>query len=271
MSDSIIDFHQHAPQKGQVDARIRACEQASIVKAVLLGLPAANCPGDNDLVLEATRVAPGLFIPFYGVSMDQDTPDAIDRAIDLGFQGLKCIAPLRAYNDPVYFPLYERAAERGLPVLFHLGIVANHAAWRRCDSNLMRAIHLDHIARSIPELRLIGAHFGNPWSDEAAMACRWNSNLYFDLSGSLLKYRPPQFFKELLWWRKDGPYASPDRREAWSKIVFGSDVADEQIAGVVNDYAQLMASLQLDDSLRNQVWRNTAETLLNRAIRIDRD
>jgi hypothetical protein len=94
------------------------------------------------------------------------------------------------------------------------------------------------------------------------MACRWNSNLYFDLSGSLLKYRPPQFFKELLWWRGDGPYASPDKRDAWSKIVFGSDVADSQIADVASDYAQLMEHLQLDNSLRDQVWRTTAETLL---------
>lgn len=265
MTQAIIDLHQHAPSAAELDARIDACRRAGIVKAVLLGLPESRRPGDNAAVTAACRACPELFIPFYGVDMDRDTPDDISRRRDEGFAGLKFIGPWFAYNDRRYFPLYERAAALKLPALFHLGIVANSQGFTDCDSNLMRAIHLDHIARCLPALTVIGAHFGNPWSDEAAMAARWNPNLYFDLSGSLLKYRRPSFLGELLWWRPAGPYASPDGRHAWSKIVFGSDVASAEIGDVVRDYENVLAALPLEDGVREQVWRKTAAAILGLA------
>ena len=126
----------------------------------------------------------------------------------------------------------------------------------------MRAIHLDHIARCLPALTVIGAHFGNPWCEEAGMACRWNPNLYFDLSGSLLKYRRPQFLGDLLWWRPEGPYAAPDRTHAWQKIVFGSDVDSPAIADVQNDYRNVIAALGLSEELQQAIWYDTAAKIL---------
>ena len=258
----IIDFHQHAPPAGELDKRVEACARAHIEKAVLLGLPSSRVPGDNEAVLAASRSCPELFVPFYGVEFDRATPDDITRCRDQGFAGLKFIAPGKPYNDKDYFPLYQRAAELRLPAVFHLGIVANVKEWRDCDSNLMRPIQLDHIARCFPELRLIGAHFGNPWCEEAAMACRWNPNLYFDLSGSLLKYRRPDYLSDLLWWRPDGPYAAPDGRHAWSKILFGSDVESPDIRAVVQDYRRVLTTLTLEDEIQQHVWQGTAAAIL---------
>ena len=262
MSQPIIDMHQHPPALAELDARVEACRAANIVKAVLLGQPENRVPGDNALALAAHRAYPALFLAYFGGEMDAMTPDDVTRARDQGFSGLKFIGPRRAYNDPAYFPLYARAAELGLPVLFHLGIVSNTPPYADCDSNLMRAIHLDHIARCLPTLRIIGAHFGNPWCEEAAMACRWNPNLFFDLSGSLLCYRRPAFLAELLWWKPEGPYASPDSSSAWSKIVFGSDVASPAIAGVKDDYTRVMTTLALDPALQRQIWYETAARIL---------
>lgn len=262
MARTIIDLHQHAPGEGGLDARVEACARAGVVKAVLQGLPERRRPGDNAAVLAASQAHPALFIPFYGGEMDTMTADDVSRARDEGFIGLKFIGPGKAYNDRGYFPLYKRAAELGMPALFHLGIIANTPGWQDCDSSLMRPIYLDHIARRFPSLRIIGAHFGNPWSDEAAMCCRWNPNLFFDLSGSLLKYRKPSYLSELLWWKARGPYASPDRTDAWEKIVFGSDVESGQIEDVVNDYANLMHELALLPELREAVWHGTAARVL---------
>lgn len=262
MPTGIIDFHQHLFAADELDERVEACERANIVKAVLLGLPSNRVAGNNEIVLDANKACPELFIPFYGGEMDGMTPDDISRSRDQGFVGLKFIAPAKAYNDSVYFPLYERAAELGLPVLFHLGIVSNAEKWSDCDSNLMRPIHLDHIARCFPELSVIGAHFGNPWSDEAAMACRWNPNLIFDLSGSLLKYRRPEYLADLLWWRPEGPYAAPNGTHAWSNIVFGSDVNSSMIDDVVRDYEHLIETLALDPALSDGIWRDTARAIL---------
>jgi predicted TIM-barrel fold metal-dependent hydrolase len=258
----IIDMHQHVPPLAELDARVEACREAGIVRAVLLGLPESRMPGDNAAVLAAHRACPELFVPFYGVDMDRDTPDEIDRRREQGFVGLKFIGPAKAYNDPGYFPFYARAASLGMPTLFHLGIVANTDGWRDCDSGLMRAIHLDHLARRLPELTIIGAHFGNPWCEEAAMACRWNPNLFFDLSGSLLQYRRPAFLGDLLWWQPDGPYAAPDNTHAWQKIVFGSDVATHKIAGVVEEYRTVMTTLNLTPALQAAIWHETAAGLV---------
>ncbi len=32
------------------------------------------------------------------------------------------------------------------------------------------------------------------------MCCRWNPNLFFDLSGSTLSCKSPSFIGDLLWW-----------------------------------------------------------------------
>jgi predicted TIM-barrel fold metal-dependent hydrolase len=263
MKPKLIDIHQHVPAETELDARVKACEETGVVKQVLLGLPESRTPGDNARVLKAHRLFPDLFIPFYGVEMDSDGPGDIVRARDQGFVGLKFIGPLRPYNDRAYFRIYEKATELKMPVLYHLGIVANMNGWRDCDSNLMRPIHLDHIARRLPELTLIGAHFGNPWCEEAAMACRWNPNLFYDLSGSLLKYRKPHFLNELLWWKPEGPYPAPDKTPAWQKILFGTDVNSNQMEDVRQDYEKLMDTLNLDAPLRSGIWFDTAAKILN--------
>jgi len=263
MKHKLIDIHQHVPEDTDLDARVKACEQTGIIKQVLLGLPESRMPGNNARTLKAHQLFPDLFIPFYGVDMDADGPDDIVRARDRGFSGLKFIGPLRPFNDCAYFKFYEKAAELKLPVLYHLGIVANHDSWRDCDSNNMRPIHLDHIARRIPELTLIGAHFGNPWSDEAAMACRWNPNLFFDFSGSLLKYRKPAMLAEVLWWKPEGPYAAPDKTCAWQKILFGTDVVSCQMEDVRLDYENFMTTLKLDAKLCSAIWHGTAAKILN--------
>ncbi len=263
MKPPLIDIHQHTPSDAELDTRVQACAAAGVVKQVLLGLPQSRVPGDNARTLAAHRRSPDLFIPFYGIDLDVDSPSDLVRARDAGFAGFKCIGPGRPYNDRTYFPLYEKAAELHLPVLFHLGIVANQDGWRDCDSNLMRPIHLDHIARRLPELTLIGAHFGNPWCEEAAMACRWNPNLFFDLSGSLLKYRSPRFLSELLWWKPDGPYPAPDKTFAWQKICFGTDVASNQMEDVRQDYENLMEALKLESALRSAIRHDTAARILN--------
>ena len=53
-----------------------------------------------------------------------DTPDQINRLRDLGFVGLKPYKQLQPYNHEKYYPLYERAQELGMPVLFHTGLIA---------------------------------------------------------------------------------------------------------------------------------------------------
>ena len=255
-------MHQHLDDSNSADTLAETYGGLGVEKAVLLGMPPRRVPKDNENVLAAARKYPKLYVPFVGFDLDEMRPADLGRFQDAGFVGIKFIGPAKAYNDPAYFPVYEKAAALRMIALFHLGIVANHRPWHDADSGLMRPIHLDHIARSIPELTIIGAHFGNPWSDEAAMACRWNPNLFFDLSGSLLKYRSPEYLRALLWWTADGAYKSPDHTDAWQKILFGSDVTADEVPDVMQDYEKLMDGINLRPELREAVWHGTAAKLL---------
>ncbi|MFP4026765.1 MAG: amidohydrolase family protein [Candidatus Brocadiia bacterium] len=262
MARRIIDMHQHISEKNSAGAMAEAYADTQIEKVVLQGLPASREPANNETALQAAEDYPDLFIPFFGFDFDNAGPNSLDEARDSGFRGVKFIGPHKPYNHPDYFPVYERAAELDLPVLFHLGIVANKDRWSDCDSNLMRPIHLDHIARCHPNLRIVGAHLGNPWYDEATMSCRWNPNLYFDLSGSTLKKKSPEFLGSLLWWTPSTAYRGPECRWAWEKIVFGSDVPYSQVTDVLHDYEVLMGTLNLAPHLRESVWWDTAAKIL---------
>jgi len=262
MTRRIIDIHQHL-HSADLDALIETYRRLGVVKAVLLGQQPARRPGENENVLAAAKKHPDLFIPFVGFDLDEMAPGTLRRFHDEGFVGVKFIAPAQPYDSPCYFPVYERAADLKMPVLFHLGIIANSGPWTDVNSNNMRPIHLDFIARRLPELTVIGAHLGNPWYDEAAMACRWNPNLYFDLSGSTLKKKSPEYLGGLLWWRADSrPYRSPDGSGAWDKILFGSDLAPEWIEDSINDYEKLMDALDFTPEERHKLWYGNAARIL---------
>ena len=161
-----------------------------------------------------------------------------------------------------------------MPTYFHLGIVARNEAESpdRVDCNLMRPIYLDTIARAFPKLQVLGAHLGNPWYEEATMSCRWNPNLYFDLSGSTLKKKKPAFLGELLWWGGStySTYADTLGRSAWEKIVFGSDVKAEDVHDVIADYQQVIETLGLSTDLADAVFYRTAAAILSQAgVRCD--
>ena len=255
-------MHQHLIKENSADVLAETYGRLGVEKALLAACHRARFPATTRMCSRRRRSTRSCSVALGGFDLDKMGPADVSHFHEAGYVGIKFIGPAKAYNHPSYFPVYEKAAALRMITLFHLGIVANSGPWRGCDSNLMRPIHLDYIARKIPELKVIGAHLGNPWSDEAAMACRWNPNLFFDLSGSLLKYRSPEYLGALLWWTPTSAYKSPDRTDAWQKILFGSDVPANRVADVIQDYEKLMDGLNMRPELRDAVWYGTAAKLL---------
>ena len=262
----IIDMHHHLFDAGPMDATAEEYGRLGVEKAVIAAVPPRRVPDSNRIALAAQKKYPDLFVPFVGFDLDEMKPGELKGFREEGFVGIKFIAPSKPYNDFSYFPVYEKARELGMPALFHLGIVANCEPWDDCDSSLMRPIYLDHIARSFPGLTIVGAHLGNPWYEEATMSCRWNPNLFFDLSGSTLKKKTPEFLGSLLWWTRSGAYSSSDGRHPWEKIVFGSDTSHEDIEGVIHDYENVMSVLGLSEDLQEAIWYKTAARILGVGI-----
>ena len=264
----IIDAHHHLLRDDTYVYRLAdAAASAGVDKVCVFGagrLAVADGFADNAEVLQAARAHPDLLIGFAVFELGRDDPALIDHYADQGFRGIKFIRPADNYDSKNFYPVYERMEERGLPALFHLGIVARTANDRLMDvnNNRHRPIYLDTLARAFPGMTLIGAHLGNPWYEEAAMSCRWNPNLYFDLTGSTLTKKTATDLARVLWWTPGSRYRSPCGRHAWDKIVFGSDVSAEKISDVLDDYRRVMAELGLAPETQANVLGGTMARIL---------
>lgn len=269
----IIDAHHHYQNTPDyVDRLAEEYARLGIAKVCLI-----SPPGEEGIqkLYEAVRRYPDFILGLPMFDWEHHTPDDITRWKEMGFAGVKFICPPLPYHHESFWPIYARCEELRMPGLFHLGIVGRmgltgimRAATREdlpgryfVDSNYMRPVYLDTIARLFPDWNIHGAHLGNPWYEEAAMCCRWNPNLYMDLSGSTLKAKKPQFLGELLWWNRFTRYRDPDGRDAWEKIVFGSDVAYYETHDVLHDYDTVIRALGLSDELRWKILGGTAAAI----------
>lgn len=262
----IIDTHVHLASKpGALDELMETVTGLGIDRIILFSVkPGTHC-APNEQIMEAHLKYPDTIIPFYCFHLGVDDPKDVERAHRDGFRGLKLINPMSNYNDESYFPVWERCEDLGMITTFHTGIVARRPEQVDfdIDSSRMKVIYLDRIARKFQRMTMFVAHLGNPDYGEACMMCRWHSNVYFDLSGSTLKYKKPAFFQEMLWWGGETVrYKDEFGRGPWEKIIFGSDVSPAEMPGVVQDYKRLFDGLELSRDLQDKVMGGTAAWLL---------
>ena len=257
-----IDAHVHSDgSEKHIKGLLKACDKVGTDKVVVFNTN-RNSDKPNEKLLKGTKKHPDRLIPFAHLLPDTHRPAHIEQFKDMGFVGFKVIVTRKCYDDHSYFALYEKAAELKMPILFHLGIVGRGGGFD-VNSNRMRPIHLDAVCRAVPGLHVHGAHLGNPWYEEASMSARWNANLWFDLSGSTLKKKTPEFLDGLLWWhRGHHPYKGHERKHPYSKILFGTDVSNDWIEDVHNDYVQLCDALDIPKKWRKAIFGGNAERML---------
>ncbi len=87
--------------------------------------------------------------------------DELQRAIDAGLRGVKMVPSGWYPYDEAVQPVFARAAQLGLPILFHSGIFIDGRSGRFCRPSFFEALR-DH-----PGVRVTLAHLGWPWTDEA--------------------------------------------------------------------------------------------------------
>jgi len=198
--------------------------------------------------------------------------DQVDRFHAAGFRALgEITSPLKNYDDRSYWPVYKRAEDYGMVVLFHTGIVNRTDPSVPTDVSVdrMRPTTLDAIARQFPKLTIIGAHLGNPDYAWAAEIARWNPNLYFDLSGSSLikKQDDYTFFKSIFWWSGVvSPHTPPGGPNAFEKLVFGSDVFNgelEEFDRALERYHKMLDACGVPMPAQDNIFAGTMWHLLN--------
>ncbi|MDD4170556.1 MAG: amidohydrolase family protein [Desulfotomaculaceae bacterium] len=163
----------------------------------------------NEYVYEFCRGQERL-IPFAHVNpyLVSDGGRELKRLVtEMGFRGLKMYPTYNYFypNEPLVYPIYAKAEELGIPVLFHTGSsVFQGARLKYGDPQFF-----DDVAIDFPDLNLLMAHSGRGyWYDRAFFLSRLHKNLYMEISGL-----PPQKLLDYF----------PDLERNADRVIFGSD------------------------------------------------
>jgi uncharacterized protein len=263
----IIDAHIHCSGEEKVDDVLRALDQASVDKAVVLApfLNGTYSLHDNGSLRSANHYLSRLIghhsdrlIGFAVInpSLDNACEDLRD-AYDAGLCGLKMVPTGWYPYDNCAHRVYEMASRLKIPILFHSGIFIDGKSGRFCRPSFYEAI------RDYPDLRVTLAHLGWPWSDEANAVGLIdlingvppdNSQFRFDISFGA----PPVYRLEVL--RKAIEVLTP------GLLQFGSDVflpcSGELIKSRINDVLELFEHLDIDKHSRERIMGGTAAAWL---------
>lgn len=213
------------PTIDRIAAHYRERSMAAVVFTVDAETETGHPALSSEEIAEGAARNNDVLIPFG--SVDPRRPDAIERAVRLieeyGVRGMKFHPSLQGFapNDRAHYPLYAAIAARGAVALFHTGqtgIGAGLPGGRGIKLRLSDPMLLDDVAADFPELTIVMAHPGVPWSDAAISVATHKANVFIDLSGWLPKYFPPALVRQLgtLLRRKalfgsDYPVLTPDR------------------------------------------------------------
>jgi uncharacterized protein len=227
----LIDVHEHFNGEPGVLQRMLVKLQEADGIGILLVTQKGFHEASNFI-----RKHPDHFIGFGDIKLDDPRAlEEIDEFHQAGFRGLGEISSSKKnYDDPSYWPIYDRAAKYHMILLFHTGTVMRKDPNQpeNVSFDRMRATRLDLIARHWPKMIIIGAHLGNPDYAEAAEVARWSPNLYFDLSGSsLIKMSGNYgFFRSIFWWSGVvSPHTPSGSLDAFEKLVFASDIFNGEL------------------------------------------
>lgn len=175
-------------------------DDASVEKAVILGQDthATKNPSfraytmKNEEVARIAEESGDRLIPFAGVDPNSGTQALRElRKVvkNLGMRGLK----VHSSANSVYpndrrrmYPLYEFCQEQELPILFHTGTTG----LGDCEIGYSKPEFLDGVCHAFPDLKVVMAHFGWPWTEVALAVALRNPNVFIDVSGWKPKYLP---------------------------------------------------------------------------------
>lgn len=213
----------------------------------------------NDELAEFVALHPDRFAGWGSLS-DPRHPDAariFAQFPAMGLRGLKLYPPIQRFhaNDRALYPLYEVAAEHGLPILFHFGITIGAFY----DLTYASPLPLSAPMKEFPEVSFVIAHFGAGFLREALFLAYHTDNVYVDTSGTnnWRLYVPGEpsleaVFRDAL--RTFGP----------GRILLGTD---STIYGgyrhqILKEQLDLLARLDLSPADRDLICRGNAQRIL---------
>jgi predicted TIM-barrel fold metal-dependent hydrolase len=174
----------------------------------------------NEKLAALTRDFPDVFLPGWAMVdpwRGRKGLEEIEHAIkNLGLLGVKYQPPVQGFspNDKQFYPIWDLLQSLGAPVLIHCGttaIGAGEPGGLGFKLGHARPIpNIDDVAADFPNLNIVAAHPGWPWTEELIAVAIHKKNVSIDISGWGPKYVP-------------APLKHDMQRRLQDKVLFGSD------------------------------------------------
>ncbi len=150
----------------------------------------------NEACARAAARHPGRLISLAGVDPRRPDAPALFRScvVDLKMNGLKWHPDNGFYpNSPEAYAVLRVAAEFGVPLVIHCGLLA------RSRAKFTHLLHLDEVALDFPGVQVVAAHMGHLWWREWLAVAQYKANLSGDLSmWQLMAHGRPMLFRRYL-------------------------------------------------------------------------
>jgi hypothetical protein len=281
MGDSMIDFHTHPLLVREMIARYPDLERiardvfyirnrhqpletfmlemdvAGLEQAVILPIDARRTRGcaiyTNEQIAELCQIN-RRFIGFASVDPLREGAVAdLEHAIrGLGLRGLKLAPGMQEFYpaDRACYPVYKKAEELGIPILFHAGM-----SWEPgTEAKYGQPIHFEDIAHDLPKLNIVLAHLAWPWVVEAVSLALKYPNVYLDTSA--LYFDNPRDF--VAYAMKQQVPLSVWERSLRKQLLFGSNYPRVEIKNMV----WAVQALGLSEECTKLVFEENARRLL---------
>lgn len=228
-------------------------DEAGISRSVIYAVEAPIVYSSNEYVSELCNRFPDRLLGFASVDpKSKDAPAQLEHAVkNLGLKGLKLHPPLQHFypNDEAIFPVYEKAVELNIPVVFHVGTTPFGSMCRLSHAN---PILIDDVAAQFPTLRIMLTHLGTLWHCEAFMVVEKNPNVFIDTAAYV--YEIPQIL-------------TPDliTRIGPNKVVFGTDypMPSANRPHRMKDFVDAIRGLEISDAIQRQFLSENFDRLLH--------
>ncbi|CAM4262277.1 hypothetical protein BAMA_04595 [Bacillus manliponensis] len=220
---------------------IQEMDRSNVQKAVLLGFNAKRTLGvhvTNEYVSNICKENPTRFIGFASFDGMDNTLCKGDLQKELVNYNLKGYKLAFGYlnmspNDQGWYPIYEDAIERELPILVHMG----YTPIKQANLRYCHPILLDKVLSNFPKLKIVIAHMGWPWIEDTLELLKRYENVYADLS-IVSSYQSISTISNIIRLAK--------KHEVVNKLIWGTDYPMCSMIDSLNRFKEIKS--HLDDN-----------------------
>jgi predicted TIM-barrel fold metal-dependent hydrolase len=244
---------------------VAAMELGGIERAVVLPIDSGyskkmplTLKEKTDYHVEEVEPYPNI-ITFVGVDprRGEEGLTELKRAVQQrGCRGWKMYPSNGFYpDDEDYYEYYRLCTDLGVPIIVHEGFTPRFKYVKYA-----RPVYIDKVAADFPTLKIVIAHVGTPWTDEALMVAAKNPNVYVDISGwQLFALRArPKLYEMVATAKALGvfPY----------RMLWGSDFPLFEHIMSAGAWAEFFSSLRLPDHMLDSGYPQVNEGELERVM-----